>query len=133
MRYFAAIYVVLFCFIGSGMSHTKEPCITCDSIPSDSVKRMLAEDSKDVVKEAMDSLKSRFSEVQTKNEILILKTAMLERKMCKEYVGRVDSFRTFTGFWVVTWYYNHNGYTRVKYDSIRNRNRKDSPKVYRAD
>lgn len=113
MRYFAAIWVVMFCFIGSGMSHTQIDCVTCDSVPADSVKRIVVEESKAVIVEALDSLKTRFNEVNTKHQILILKTAMLERKMCKPVIGRVDSFRTLTGWWIVKWWYVNGKFVKT--------------------
>lgn len=135
MRYLAAICVVLFCCLGSTMSHAPSICVECDSIPSDSLKKAIKEETKGIVKNALDSLKVRFDEVKTKHDILVLKTAMLERKMSKEYIGHVDSFRTLTGWWIVQWWYINGKYSHRKdiYDnSLRNRNSSNSSKIYWA-
>lgn len=104
MKYLAAICVI-FCFIGSGVTYAPSQCVSCDTVQSDSIQRVVADVTRKAFTEALDSLKTRFNEVNTKHQILILKTAMLERKMCKPVIGRVDSFRTLTGWWVVKWWY----------------------------
>lgn len=134
MRYLSAICVI-FCFIGSGVTTAPIQCVNCDTIPADSVRRIVSQAAKEVFTEAIDSLNDRMAEVRIKHRILVLKTAMVERKLNKPAVMHVDSFRTLTGWWVVYWWGINGQFTHTTeiYDNnVRNRNSTNRPKVHRA-